>query len=218
MGELRAVVILLALLVVAGGCTFERTLTAGNVTVHYSGDISEGQAGGVADFVGGQLGATGRTDVHVGKAGGVYNVVVTSPWRGPIQSGLFLVLAASKLSQDVFGGALVRLQLDSPDGTVLASEMSEYRYVEGGGFRVWYSGPDEGTARSVLDYLLNSRLDAPLDVIVEGGGGVYEVSLLGAGMSGEYARMVPDLEGLLDGLVVLRVLDGNGTELAEFDP
>jgi hypothetical protein len=37
-------------------------------------------------------------------------------------------------------------------------------------------------------------------------------------MSGEYARMVPDLEGLLDGLVVLRVLDGNGTELAEFDP
>jgi phosphoribosyl-AMP cyclohydrolase len=229
--------LLLVLIVLASGCEnpktnvkTEKTLTINDVTVHYSGDVSISQAKGVINFVHDYFDVTGKTDVYLEEAGNHYKVGIVTPYKSPEdmsgQTKFAIVLAASRLSQDVLSDEPVTLQYLSSDKDVLLSAESKYRYLENSKIYVWYSGVNQGEAQKVLDYLVDFAGQGPWDVILEKSGSTYHVKAMSSFTTVDeansardaYMKLVSGLENVLGGNVVLHVLDPNGNELTTFGP
>lgn len=66
----------------------------------------------------------------------------------------YLIFLASKMSQDVFSGEKVLLQILDDEKNVLYQVESKYRYVSSSGINVWYRVASEEEARKALDYLV----------------------------------------------------------------
>jgi hypothetical protein len=226
--------LLLVVVVLASGCESpktnvktEKTLTINDVTVHYSGDVSLSQAKAIIDFISTELNPENGMDVYVEKNGG-YTVGLTSTYGSPdeIEASLkfYLVFLASKMSQDVFGGEHVLLQILDDEKNVLYQVESKYRYVSSNGINVWYTGVSDEEAQKALTYLLDFAGSGPWDVILEKSGSTYHVRAMSSFTSEEevnsvkdtYTELVSGLENALYGSVVLHVLDPNGNELTTF--
>jgi hypothetical protein len=229
--------LLLVAVVLASGCESpetnvksEKTITINDVTVHYSGDVSMEQAKAVINFVYNYFDITGKTEVYLEKAGKRYKVGIITPYKSPDdmsgQTKFAIVLAASRLSQDVFGGGPVTLQYLSPDKDLLLSAESKYCYLENSRIYVWYSGVDQEKAQKVLDYLVDFAGQGPWDVILEKSDSTYHVKARSSFTTVDeansardaYTELVSGLENVLGGNVVLHVLDPNGNELTTFGP
>ncbi|WP_048149904.1 hypothetical protein [Palaeococcus ferrophilus] len=209
-----------------GGITTEKTLTVNGITVHYSGDVSMSQAKALINFINAEL-SPDEMDVYVKKENG-YVVGLTSTYGSAdeMEESLkfYLVFLASKMSQDVFNGEHVLLQILDDGKNVLYQVESKYRYVSSNGINVWYTGTSEEDAQKALNYLLDFAGSGPWDVILEKSGSTYHVRAMSSFRSEEevnsvkdtYMEMVSGLENALNGSVVLHVLDPDGKEVAVF--
>ncbi len=226
--------LLVALLVIAAGCEnpdtnvkTEKTLTINEVTVHYSGDVSLSQAKALIDFVGDAFQITGETDVYVSKSGDSYTVEVTVPYTSSDQiddaTRFYVEMMASKMSQDVFGGAKSTLNLVTDDRSKLFSAESRYSYVNSGTIYVWYAGVGEDKAKAVLDYAVSLVGEGPWDIILEGSNPYHVKAVSPFGSREEigdaentYRQMASELSQRLGGNVVIHVLNPEGKEVATF--
>ena len=226
--------LVMALLVIAAGCESpetnvktEKSLTIGDVTVHYSGDVSLSQAKAVLGFVRDNFQINGKTDVYVSKSGDSYTVKVTTPYGSADEidkkTAFYVRIMASKMSQDVLNGAKLTLKLLNGDGKEVLSAESRYAYIESNGITVWYAGVSEDDAQKVLDYAVSLVGSGPWDIFIDGSN-PYTVSAMSSFGSkdeigdaeGTYRKMVSDLSERLGGKVVLRVLSPDGDEIASF--
>ncbi|WP_456365408.1 hypothetical protein [Thermococcus sp.] len=223
-----------ALLVIAAGCESpkanvktEKTLTIDEVTVHYSGEVTLSQAKAVLNFVRDNFQINGETDVYVSKSGDSYTVKVTTPYEssGDIdgKTAFYVRTMASKMSQDVFNGAKVELELLNGDEKEVFSAESKYAYIESNGITVWYTGVGKDDARKVLDYAVSFAGNGPWDLFIDGSN-PYTVSAMSSfkgrneigSAENAYKKMVSDLSERLGGKVILRILSPSGEEIARF--
>lgn len=227
--------LLLAMFVLASGCVespdvnveSEKTLGVNGVTVHYSGDVSTEQAKALINLINAELNPD-EIDVYVKKDNG-YVVGLTSTYTSSSEMEdslkFYLVFLASKMSQDVFNGEKVLLQVLDDEKNVLYQVESRYRYVSSKGINVWYTGASEEEARKVLDYLVEFAGQGPWDVILEKSGSTYHVRAMSSFTTAEeansakdtYMELVSGLEERLNGDVVVHVLDPDGKEVAVFE-
>ncbi|WP_456454210.1 hypothetical protein [Thermococcus sp.] len=243
MKNVKNVKILIALLlmgfvVLVSGCespdvkstaTVEKSLTLNGITVYYSGDASLSDAKATISFVRDVINPEKEMDVYLKKSGGAYTVGLTSTYKSAdeIEDFLkfYLPMIASEMSQDVFGGAHVTLQILDDERNLLESAESKYSYVNSGDIYVWYSGTGKEDAQKVLDYAVSLVGNGSWDIILEKSD-VYHIKAMSAfrsreeiGSSNEeiYKKMASDLSSRLEGKVMLHVLDPNGKEIAVFN-
>lgn len=224
-------VLLLVVVMLASGCTdeginTEKTLTINGITVHYSGDVSLSQAKALINFINAEL-SPDEIDVYVKKNTG-YTVGLTSTYRSPdeLEASLkfYLGFLASKMSQDVFSGEKLLLQVLDDENNVLYQVESKYRYVSSKGINVWYTGASEEEAQKTLNYLLDFAGSGPWDVILEKSDSTYHIRAMSSFRSEEevnsvkdtYMELISGLEDALNGSVVLHVLDPDGSDVAVF--
>ncbi|WP_324736494.1 hypothetical protein VFC49_05385 [Thermococcus sp. SY098] len=233
MKKLIFALFLVGIVVLASGCETksevktQKSLTLSGITVYYSGDVSLGEAKNLIGFLKNELGSQ-EMDVYLEKDGNSYRVGIVSSYssESDIDPGLrfYLSLLPSKMSQDLFDGAKVKLEILDTDKNVLYSSESKYSYVESSGIVVWYSGTPEENARKVLDYAVSLVGEGPWDIIMEENNGIYHISAVSSFESADdigtaettYRQMVKDLSPELNGKVVLHVLSPEGKEIAVF--
>ncbi|BAD86373.1 hypothetical protein, conserved [Thermococcus kodakarensis KOD1] len=228
--------LLLVVFVLTSGCVespdvnveSEKTLSVNGVTVHYSGKVSTDQAKALINLINAELNPN-EIDVYVKKDNG-YVVGLTSTYTSSSEMEdslkFYLIFLASKMSQDVFSGEKVLLQILDDEKNVLYQVESKYRYVSSSGINVWYRVASEEEARKALDYLVEFAGQGPWDVILEKSGSTYHVRAMSSFTTADeansakdaYTELVSGLEERLNGDVVVHVLDPNGIELTTFGP
>ncbi|EHR79653.1 hypothetical protein OCC_08879 [Thermococcus litoralis DSM 5473] len=226
--------LLLVLVMLASGCESpevnveaEKTLTLNGITVHYSGDVSASEAKALINFIKDTLNPD-EMSAYVKRDNG-YTVGLVTTYTSPeeIEDLLkfYLPMIASEMSQEVFEGSHVTLQLLDEEKNVLFSTESKYHYVTSNRIYVWYSEVGEDKANTVLNYALSLVGEGPWDIILEKSGDTYHVRAMSgftsreevSSVENEYKKMLSDLEKELNGNVVLHVLDSEGNEIAVFN-
>ncbi|ASJ07707.1 hypothetical protein A3L11_00045 [Thermococcus siculi] len=227
--------LLLVVVVLASGCEnpdanvkTEKTLTINDITVHYSGDVSLGQAKDTIGFVQDTFQITGQTDVYLSKSGDAYTVKVTTPYGSSAdidgRTAFYVRVMASKMAQDVFDGSHVYLKLLNGDGKEIFSAESRYAYVSGSGINVWYADVGKDKAQTLLDYAVSLAGSGPWDLFLEGGNPMkvkamssFESPSEIGDAEGTYRQMASDLSEKLGGSVQVIVLNPEGEEIASFE-
>ncbi|WP_054840197.1 hypothetical protein [Thermococcus sp. JCM 11816] len=195
----------------------------------FGGEVSTDQAKALINLINAELNPPNEIDVYVKKDNG-YVVGLTSTYTSSSEMEdslkFYLIFLASKMSQDVFSGEKVLLQILDDEKNVLYQVESKYRYVSSSGINVWYRVASEEEARKALDYLVEFAGQGPWDVILEKSGSTYHVRAMSSFTTADeansakdaYTELVSGLEERLNGDVVVHVLDPNGIELTTFGP
>lgn len=226
--------LLLVIVMLASGCESpemnveaEKTLTLNGITIHYSGDVSISEAKALVSFIKDTLNPE-EMSVYVKKDNG-YTVGLVTTYASPeeIEALLkfYLPMIASEMSEEVFGGSYVTLQLLDEEKNVLFSTESKYHYVTSNRIYVWYSGVSEDEANTVLNYALSLVGEGPWDIILEKEGSTYHVRAMSSFTSADqvgdakdvYMQMASDLSFEFGGEVIIHVLSPVGEEITQFE-
>ena len=230
MKKIALIVVFLMFISFISGCNFtsEKSLTLNNFTVHYTNDATMNDAKNLISFIKEEIQPKNGMEMLLDKKDGTYTVGLITGYSNKDDingdTRFYMTILPSRMSQSIFGGAPVVLNLLDEDRNVLLSEKSRYAYVEQGKVTLYYDKAiPKDSAQKVLDYLVTLGGDDTVwDLILEKSESGYHLKAVSSFQSESeitqedktmYRNMAERIRNILQSPVTVDVIDITGNKL-----